>query len=125
MNQANVGINHIEFWVSNLENSMRFYEKLFKLINWNKIADNSFSDGKTHIYFIQQSISQQIAIGPRHICFYADSKEMVDKIGEFLKQNGNPIIRGPINSVWKSHHSYTVDFKDPDGYVLEVTKSID
>ena len=120
----NRGIDHIEFWVSNLENSIKFYEQLFKLINWHKTDENGFGDGKTKIYFIQQPASFQNTVGPRHICFYADSQETVDKVGEFLRQNKSPIIRGPVGSAWKFHHSYTVDFKDPDGYILEVTKSL-
>ena len=121
---SKIGIDHIEFWVSNLKRSLKFYEGLFKIIKWNKITKNGFSDGETQIYFIQQKVKKQKTTGPRHICFYADSKNMVDKVCAFLKKYKVPIIRGPINSVWKSHRSYTIDFKDPDGYVLEVTKSL-
>ena len=124
INRGDAGIDHIEFWVSNLENSIKFYTELFKLINWHQTDDNGFGDGKTKIYFIEKPFSARKTAGPRHICFYADSKETVDKVGEFLKQNKSPIIRGPVNSIWKSSHSYTVDFQDPDGYVLEVTKAL-
>ena len=118
-------IDHIEFWVSDLEKSIIFYEQLFRLINWNKVDANGFSDGESKIYFIQQSVWFLNTVGPRHICFAEDSKEMVDNVGKFLKQNAGYIIRGPIHSVYKERHSYTIDFKDPDGYILEVTKSLD
>ena len=122
---SEIGINHIEFWVSNLKRSLKFYQRLFRIIKWKRVAKNCFSDGKTQIYFIQKKVKKRNTVGPRHICFYADSKNMIDKVGYFLKKYKVPIIRGPIDSVWRSHHSYTIDFKDPDDYVLEVTKSFD
>ncbi len=127
-------IKHIEFWVSDLERSMKFYKGIFRIIGWDLIEDNAFSNGETKIYFIEQDMSAkggsasggkvQRTIGPRHICFLASSRKIVDAVGRFLEKSGHTIIRGPLESRYKDRSSYTVDFKDPDGYVIEVaTKS--
>ncbi|TSC60417.1 MAG: hypothetical protein LiPW15_295 [Parcubacteria group bacterium LiPW_15] len=117
-------IKHIEFWVSDLERSVRFYEAVFGIIGWNKIESNAFSNGETKIYFIKQDVKPENTIGPRHICFLAGSREMVDEVGRLLSGMQADIIRGPLESSYKDRSSYTVDFRDPDGYVIEVaTKS--
>lgn len=114
-------IDHIEFWVRNLQLSLRWYRHLFSIIGWRQIAKNAFSNGETTIYFVEQKVRAQKTIGCRHICFYASSHGMVDKVGAFLKKNKNIIIRGPVASKYKSFRSYTIDFKDLDGYIIEVT----
>ena len=115
-----LGIKHIEFWVSDLQKSLEFYSQLFPLIGWQQSDETSFGFADAKIYFIQQDVIFNKNIGPRHICFLADSKETVNKVGQFLKDIGAFIIRGPIESKYKNRSSYTVDFKDPDGYILEV-----
>ncbi|MDP2705847.1 MAG: hypothetical protein Q8O49_01425, partial [bacterium] len=63
--------------------------------------------------------------GPRHLCFLANSRKVVDEVARFLTNNDYDIIRGPLESHYKNRDSYTVDFRDPDGYIIEVaTESI-
>lgn len=114
------GINHIEYWVSDLSESMKFYEDLFSIIGWRKIGGNGFSTGTTEIYFKQMEVTQNSTYGPRHICFQAVSKEIVDDVYANLTKMNARIIRGPIEMNHYSDGYYTVDFYDPDGYVLEV-----
>lgn len=113
-------IKHIEFWVSDLGRSVKFYEGVFEIIGWKKVDSNAFSNGETKIYFVEKNIKLENTIGPRHICFLADSKKVVDQIAEFLSGLKADIIRGPIESQYKDRSSYTVDFRDSDGYVIEV-----
>ena len=114
------GIKHIEFWVSNLKKSVSFYKKLFDIIGWEQYDPNGFRCGMTKIYFVEKNTSFKENIGPRHICFEADSKGTVEKAAEFLKTNGTSVIRGPLEYTYKGNTAYTVDFKDPDGYIIEV-----
>jgi len=114
------GIKHLEFWVSDLKRSVSFYKELLSLIGWEQYDENGFRCGVTKIYFKEKKVSFNENIGPRHICFEADSKELVDKIHDFLKKNNSSIIRGPIEYTYKGNLAYTVDFRDPDGYVIEV-----
>jgi len=117
-------IKHIEFWVSNLKKSLEFYKGLFAILGWELVEEKGFTNGETKIYFMEQPVDFNKNVGPRHICFSADSREMVEKVANFLKVNNCFIIRGPIDSNYKDRTFYTVDFKDPDGYILEVaTKS--
>lgn len=121
----NAAIKHIEFWVSSLERSIKFYEGIFGLIGWNKIESNAFSNGETKIYFIEQNVKSGKTIGPRHMCFLAASQKTVDEVAKLLLETHSDVIRGPVESQYKDRSSYTVDFRDPDGYVIEVaTKSI-
>lgn len=122
--ESKAAIKHIEFWVSDLDRSIKFYEVIFKIIGWQKIEANAFSNGETKIYFIEQNVKSGKAVGPRHICFLANSCETVDAIGKAMLEMQTDIIRGPMESLYKDRTSYTVDFRDPDGYVIEVaTKS--
>jgi catechol 2,3-dioxygenase-like lactoylglutathione lyase family enzyme len=117
-------IKHIEFWVSNLKKSLEFYKGFFAILGWDLVEEKGFTNGETKIYFMEQPVSFSKNIGPRHICFLAESRELVDEVGNFLKANNSSVIRGPLDSNYKERSSYTVDFKDPDGYILEVaTKS--
>lgn len=119
------GIKHIEFWVTNLPASLKFYGQLFSLLGWKKIDENAFSDGTTKIYFMEQPVAAQRSVGPRHICFLAESKAVVDSVGAFILASKCTLIRGPLEASYLNRSSYTVDFKDPDGYILEVaTKSV-
>ncbi|OGG39046.1 hypothetical protein A2127_02605 [Candidatus Jorgensenbacteria bacterium GWC1_48_12] len=118
-------IKHIEFWVSNLGRSIKFYEGIFRLLGWGQVESNAFSNGETKIYFIEQAVKSGKTVGPRHICFLAASQNIVDEVAELLSEIQADIIRGPLESRYKDRSSYTVDFRDPDGYVIEVaTKSI-
>lgn len=114
------GINHIEFWVSSLEQSLPFYEGLFEIIGWKKLNAHAFSTGTIEIYFKQASVAKQDTLGPRHICFQATGREMVEAVHKYLLEMNTRIIRGPIVRNEYSEGYYTVDFYDPDGYVLEV-----
>ncbi len=113
-------IKHIEFWVSDLGRSIKFYKKIFKVIGWKKIESNAFSNGETKIYFIKQDVRARKTIGPRHLCFLATSRKKVDEVAKLLSKTKSDIIRGPLESRYKGRNSYTADFRDPDAYVIEV-----
>ncbi len=117
-------IKHIEFWVSNLDESLKFYNILFSLLGWSKYQNHGFENNNTKIYFREKDVKRADTTGPRHICFNAKSKEVVDKVSEFLKNVNAKIIRGPLIINYKDKSSYTIDFRDPDGFILEVSLSI-
>ena len=120
MRTFNPGINHIEFWVGDLERSLRFYEPLLAAIGWRKLGDSEFSSGSIDVYFLEKRVRRADTVGPRHICFQATSREMVEAVARLLSGRPDTIIRGPVEAPEYSKDYYTVDFRDPDGYVVEV-----
>ncbi|WP_374702520.1 VOC family protein [Bacillus sp. M6-12] len=114
------GINHIEFWVSDLEKSLAFYSGFFETIGWNRLNKTAFSTGTIEIYFKEAKVSRKDTAGPRHICFQAVERSIVDEVYLYLKKQNAEIIRGPIDADNYSQGYYTIDFRDPDRYVLEV-----
>ncbi|RNL90129.1 hypothetical protein ED312_06850 [Sinomicrobium pectinilyticum] len=119
-NKLKPGINHIEFWVSDIPKSVKFYSSFLPLIGWEQISNVSFSDGNIVIYFIEmKGINKTKSLGVRHLCFQATEKEQVNKVYEALETIKATIIRGPLFMHYSAAY-YTVDFYDPDGQVLEV-----
>jgi catechol 2,3-dioxygenase-like lactoylglutathione lyase family enzyme len=123
MDSLQPGIKHLEFWVKDLEVSLNFYQPLFFLIGWAQYANNGFRaiGSGTKIYFVQENVTRIDTIGPRHVCFRAMSREVVNKVKDYLLTTQAKIIRGPMESEYNSKKSYHVDFKDTDGYIIEVS----
>jgi catechol 2,3-dioxygenase-like lactoylglutathione lyase family enzyme len=120
MKTWNPGINHIEFWVSDLTRSLAFYRTVFGIIGWKPVGERAFSSGHVEIYFTERQVRKADTVGPRHICLQATSRDVVDSIAIFLNECDATIIRGPVEVPEYSQGYYTIDFRDPDGYVLEV-----
>ncbi len=57
------GINHIEFWVKNLEASLLFYTRFFPLIGWYALNKTSFSCGHQEIYFKEMPVAFHDSLG--------------------------------------------------------------
>ncbi len=112
-------IRHIEFWVSDLKKSLEFYKELFRVLEWDHVDENGFSKEGTKIYFVEMknlSANHGVA-GPRHICFQAKEKMVVDAIAQ-IPDVASRILHGP--EVIHAGGSYMLVFKDLDGYILEV-----
>jgi len=125
-----LGIRHIEIVVSDLKKSVDFYSKLFALIGWKQVDATGFKCGGTKIYLKETTgekrnpeNEQRDILGARHMCFDVNDTETVDIVGKFLIKENSRIIRGPLEvfDEWTPNGGYyTVDFHDPDGYILEV-----
>ena len=121
----NQGIKHIEIAVSDLKKSLIFYDTLFATIGWQKVERNGFVCGNIKVYLKQWDYPRGNTLGARHICFWADDRTMVDRVGEYVRSIGVKMIRGPLLVPEYSPDYYTVDFYDPDGYMLEVAHTPD
>lgn len=120
MNKLQPGINHIEFWVSNLETSIKFYNSFLSLVGWKQISNVSFSNGSMVIYFQEmKEVQNTRSLGVRHLCFQAMEKEQVDLVFDALVTEQAKFIRSPLLMPYSKDY-YTVDFYDPDGQVIEV-----
>lgn len=115
------GINHIELWVSNLAASKTFYGKLFELIGWSKLYEDTWSCGHLEIYLREEkAASRALSLGVHHICLQATNRDVVDKVTVWLNSIDAVIFNGPKEMESYSEGYYTVDFYDPDGFILEV-----
>jgi len=114
------GLNHIEFWVSDLRKSIKFYNSFLPLVGWKQISKVSFSDGNMVIYFQEmKDVQKTRSLGVRHLCFQATEREQVDQVYNALLNEQAKFIRGPLLMPYSKDY-YTIDFFDPDGQVLEV-----
>ena len=114
------GINHVEFGVSKLDQSQAFYTPLFHAIGWKQKSDTEFTSGSTMFYLVEKPVKHVDSAGPRHVCFQAVSRAVVDAVASLLREGSATIIRGPMEMPDYSEGYYTVDFRDPDGCVIEV-----
>lgn len=119
-NRTQTGINHIEFWVTDLVVSIPFYKGILELIGWQQVGTKSFATATMEIYLKEMPrLTKSNSIGVRHICFQAHNKWEVDNVATFLKTKNTPIIRGPIVMNYSEGY-YTINFFDPDGFIVEV-----
>lgn len=120
-----MGINHLEFWVKYLEESLAFYGRLFPLIGWYELTKTSYSCGIDELYFKQVPVQMHGSLGVRHICFHAPCREVVDRVGEWLHSISADIKRGPQPMPHYTEQYYTIGFRDLNGFVLEVAYTPD
>lgn len=102
-------IQHIAFWVKDLENMRAFYEEYFAA-KANEIYHNS--QKQFHSYFLSFDSGTQLEImhrpdipdrpnpkqeqtGITHLAFSLGSREAVDQLTEKLRENGFPIVGEP------------------------------
>jgi catechol 2,3-dioxygenase-like lactoylglutathione lyase family enzyme len=114
------GIKHLEIAVSDLQKSLNFYRALFNIIGWKEVDKNGFVNGNIKIYLKEWNFASGNALGIRHICFWAESESVVEKVAEYVKNTDVNIIRGPLIVPDYSPGYYTFDFYDPDEFILEV-----
>ncbi len=114
-------IHHIEMTVSNMQTSAAFYGALLRTLGWTELRRGMYIRDGSEIYLKETKVVAVPAhVGPRHICFRAGSRAEVDQVGRLLHELGAVILRGPIAMPEYGGTYYTVDFRDPDGFVLEV-----
>ena len=81
------GINHIEFWVSDLARSLAFYRPLFAAIGWHQRSEAEFGSGSSVVYFIEKPVGRVDGVGPRHLCFHATSRAVVETVPRRVASN--------------------------------------
>jgi catechol 2,3-dioxygenase-like lactoylglutathione lyase family enzyme len=114
-------IHHIELTVSDRTASSRFYGPLLSALGWKELRPGTYLKDGCEIYMQEsRTAATERSFGPRHVCFRAGSRAEVDRVGEILRGLGARILRGPQAMPEYGATYYTVDFRDPDGFVLEV-----
>lgn len=122
------GMAHIQLSVSNMEQSVPFYEKLLHSLEMVTLIKSPqifyCIGGRTGVAispiepeFKDQPFDQRRA-GLHHLCFRAKSREDVDAIYETALELSAKIIRVPREDNWAPGY-YSVLFEDPDGIRIE------
>lgn len=122
-------IDHIEIYVSNLNNTKKFYNKLFNILGyetyqeWN--SGISYRYLNTYIVFVQTEpkyLSHKYHrkhTGLNHLAFSVDSTEKVDFIRNiFLDTNTNELYENKYPNA--GYPSYALFFEDPDRIKIEI-----
>lgn len=122
-------IDHIEIYVSNLNNTKNFYNKLFHLLGY-KIYQEwdygiSYKYLNTYIVFVQTESKyldfkyHRKHTGLNHLAFSVDSIEKVDFIrNRFLKEDITELYEMKYPNA--AYPSYAFFFEDPDRIKIEI-----
>lgn len=123
------GIAHIQLTVNDLAAAMPFYERVLGFMGLKavvKAPDSLYMvGGRTAVALVQAAPANrgyrfdQQRIGLHHICFRARSREDIDALHAFLRQQGVRIVRAPEPGPWAPGY-YSLLFEDPEGIRLEV-----
>lgn len=123
------GIAHLVLSVSDPVQSIPFYEKLFKFLEFDTVHLSErfayFVGGKTAVGIMpvgenyQEDRFDQTRVGLHHVCFRAYSREDVDRFHDHLLHLGAKVIHPPEEGGWAPGY-YSVLFEDRDGIRIEM-----
>lgn len=122
-----VGIDHLVLSVGDFERSKEYYGKLLGFLRFKLKHDYAdmagWSNGKT-LFWIAAADEQGSThkyrkgdIGFHHYAFELSSRNDVDALGAFLKDNDMNVVDPPGEYYGRDY--YAVYFTDPDGMKLE------
>ena len=125
-----VGIDHLSIRVSDYEKSKLFYGRLLTFLGFKVEADypeaTGWSNGHT-LFWIGQAEPragkrryQLGEVGLHHYAFRLRSREDVDDLDAFLRNDLKAEIVDPAGEYYEDY--YAVFFLDPDGLKLEGTR---
>jgi catechol 2,3-dioxygenase-like lactoylglutathione lyase family enzyme len=117
--------DHIDLRVKSRENAQRFYSQILPAIGFR--VDKSGekwglfeAEGRVAVDFFGFTEEADHQPNGNRIAFWAESREVVDRVAGVLRQAGAKNIEGPELCVEYSPGYYAVFFEDPDGNKLEV-----
>jgi len=118
-------LDHIAFYVKNMDSSVRFYKKIFQL----DTVSTPFKNAPVKWFSISPGVQLHLIQGAKkhvdipelsHMCF---SVKSLSRFIEMLKQNNIPFddSQGNKNTIQKRPDGVNQVFiRDPDGYWIEV-----
>jgi catechol 2,3-dioxygenase-like lactoylglutathione lyase family enzyme len=116
-------ITHVVINASDIEKSMKFYNKIFSFLGLKKIPNASAYWNRTFSFWLHKRAKGRYAmeeIGYHHIAISANSKKQVDDMQRLLDKNKfKTLYRAEEHPEYVPGY-YSVSFKDPDGIVLEL-----
>lgn len=123
-------IHHIELYVSDLEQTVRFWGWLLEELGYEIFQEwdqgQSWKIGETYIVFVQTEERfldkpyHRCRVGLNHLAFHAGSRAHVDAITEKLKGKGCTILYTEKHPFAGGPEHYAVYFEDPDRIKVEL-----
>ncbi len=122
-------LDHIAFYVKNIDSSVRFYTKIFQL----DTVSMPFKNAPVKWFSISPGVQLHLIQGAKknievpelsHVCF---SVKSLSRFIEVLKQNNIPFddSQGNKNAIQKRPDGVSQIFvRDPDGYWIEVNDRV-
>jgi catechol 2,3-dioxygenase-like lactoylglutathione lyase family enzyme len=129
-------IDHLDLVVTDLERGLAFYRGLLEPLGYTRQSEIVGERGERVVYLGREprggSLSlraaqsgahetpyDRYAVGIHHICFAAQSRELVDQIAGSVPSLGGTIESEPAEYDYTPGY-YAVFLHDPDGLKLEV-----
>ncbi|WP_426276272.1 VOC family protein [Chryseobacterium sp. S-02] len=127
-------IEHVAFWVKDLEEMKSFYEKYFGAISNEKYHNTvknfesyflSFENGSRLEIMTRPDIQEGNGsfeaqkFGITHLAFSTGSKEKVDEMTELLRNDGYKVVGEPRTSGDGYYESVILD---PENNIIEIIK---
>ena len=124
------GVAHFQLCVSDMAQSVAFYEPLLAAMGLHIVMDDRESyfycvGGRTGVAISPASPEHraeqftQGSVGLHHVCFRARKRQDVDEIFALARQLGARIVREPREDGYAPGY-YSTLFEDPDGIRIEV-----
>lgn len=122
-------LDHLAFYVKNIDSSVRFYTKIFRL----DTVSMPFKNAPVRWFSISPGVQLHLIQGAKkdvdvpelsHVCFSVPS---LSRFIEMLKQNNIPFddSQGNKNAIQKRPDGVSQIFiRDPDGYWIEVNDRV-
>lgn len=123
-------LHHVEINVSNLEQSIAFWEWLLLELGYTPyqrwLQGISWKHEQTYIVFVQteeqyaEATYHRKQIGLNHLAFYAQSREHVDDLAQKMKARGVTILYPERYPYAGGEGHYALYAEDPDRIKVEV-----
>ena len=119
-------IDHIVLTVADIERSVAFYARVLGM------EPVTFGNGRRALQFGQQKINLQTlgmeprnhaAVGAGDVCLITDWPTA--RVLARLAAEGVPVLEGPVTKSGAQGPIESVYFNDPDGHLIEVSRSPD
>ncbi len=118
-------LDHVDFAVTNLENSRRFYTRVLATLGIEPFTDIKMDDGREGTGYGSLSGPQfwigggKAVKGRMHIAFSANARTEVDAFYEAALQVGGKCKGPPGLRPRYGEHYYAAFIIDPDGHTIE------
>ncbi|MBK9247378.1 MAG: VOC family protein [Ignavibacteria bacterium] len=124
-------LHHIEIYVSNLQQSIQFWqwlltEKLGYSVYQQWEHGISFKLAETYLVFVQTEDNHKDTIfhrkntGLNHLAFHCESREFIDSLTSELLERNIPLLYQDQHPFAGGDDYYAVFFEDPDRIKVEI-----